>query len=536
MFVKHVKSNIKRGVDVTLGQYTVLVGHNGAGKSSVIQALQLAADGAVRDAEGRDELRTLGAIARFFPVDLKEVYATAALSDDTTHLHWEAKRTKTGLKVVETRRPATVVFPVQKIQDLLASDEKKVRAWLSQNVLGRLTKEVVTSVLAPDEAKHVSRLITQKALDLDWSVISAAAKSEATSLRRDATVKEKTIDQISEGAPTPLSEAERDAVKKQLDDLNDKIAASRGKSQAEKDKLGAEVERIAQRYDVLEAEIAQADTSGGLSAAEVGQLRQMSALIETHIRSFGSKTCEVCGSDATDGRIVARRGEILSLLDVHKRAATVLARQDELAQILEKLQALVPSWEHFEVVDARPLEQQRDAAVSKLAAAQNAEQTWASIRAVKAEVGTLRAQANSLTAAAETLARVGQERLQASISAFEEAVSQFLPTGATLGADIDAGRLGFRRDGQIHTALSGGEWSSLLLALAAWETCNSTLPAGAVVVLTPEDRAWDPDTLADVMDALYGLGNGTYQVILMSTVPPSKHDPDEWTVERISSR
>ena len=44
MFVKHVKSNIKRGVDVTLGQYTVLVGHNGAGKSSVIQALQLALD------------------------------------------------------------------------------------------------------------------------------------------------------------------------------------------------------------------------------------------------------------------------------------------------------------------------------------------------------------------------------------------------------------------------------------------------------------------------------------------------------------
>ena len=536
MFVKQVKSNLKRGVDVTLGQHTVLVGHNGAGKSSVIQALQLAADGAVRDAEGRDELRTLAAIARFFPADAKDVYATVTLSDDTTHMHWEAKRTKTGLKVGETRRPALVVFPVQKVQDLLASDEKKVRAWLSQNVLGRLTKEVVLGVLSPEEGKQVGRLITQKALELDWNVISAAAKSEATALRRDATVKEKTLDQLSEGAPTPLSEQERDAIKQQLGDLNDQIAAGRDKTQANKDKLEAEVNGLALRYDTLEMEVAQSDTSGGLSPAGVGQLRQMAALIDTHVRTFGSKLCEVCGSDAADGRIVARRGEIAGLLDVHKRATMVLARQDEMAQILEKLQELVPRKEAFTVVDTKALEQQRDAAFSKLAAAQNADQTWATIRAVKAEVGVLRAQANSLVAAAETLARVGQERLQSRISAFEDAVSQFLPQGSNLGVDIDAGRLGFHRGGQIHTALSGGEWSSLLLALAAWETCNNKPPAGAVVVLTPEDRAWDPDTLSAVMDALYSLGDDAYQVILMSTVAPSSYDPDEWTVVPINAR
>lgn len=536
MFVKQVKSNLKRGVDVTLGRYTVLVGHNGAGKSSVIQALQLAADGAVRDAEGREELRTLAALARFFPTDAKEVYATVTLSDDTTHMHWEAKRTKTGLKVGEVRRPAVVVFPVQKVQDLLASDEKKVRAWLSQNVLGRLTKDNVISVLSPEEGKHVSRLITQKGLDLDWNVIAAAAKSEATALRRDATTKEKTIDQLSEGAATPLSEQEREAIKKQLAGLNNEIAAARGKTQADKDRLGVEVQNLAQRYDVLDAEVAQADTSEGLSHSAVSQLRQLSGLIETHVRTFGSKVCEVCGTDAADGRILTRRSEIAGLLDVHKRAVAVLSRQDEMTQLLQKLEVAVPQWRSFEVVDVAPLERRRDELLNSLAAANSAERTWASIRECKAEVGTLRAQANSLTAAAETLARVGQERLEKSIRAFEQAVSQFLPNGEDLGVDIDAGRLGFRRDGQVHTALSGGEWSSLLLALAAWETTHNKPPAGAVVVLTPEDRAWDPDTLAAVMNALYGVGDAHYQVILMSTVPPSRHNPDEWTVVEVSAR
>lgn len=536
MFVKQVKSNLKRGVDVTLGQYTVLVGHNGAGKSSVIQALQLAADGAVRDAEGREELRTLGAIARFFPADTKDVYATVTLSDDSTHLHWEAKRTRSGLKVGETRRPALVVFPVQKVQDLLASDEKKVRAWLSRNVLGSLTKEIVLSVLSPEEGKHVGRLITQKALDLDWNVISAAAKSEATALRRDATVKEKTVDQLSDGAPTPLSDTEREALKTHLAALNDRISEARDKTQAHKDKLDAEVQTLAARYDAIEAEVEQLNANNGLSLAVVGQLRQMSSLIESHIRAFGSKVCEVCGEDASDGRIVTRRNEVLAMLDVHKRATTALLRRDEMQQIADTLRDLVPKWQSFEVVDTKGLERQRDEAISRLAAAQNAEQTWGSIRAAKAEVGALRSQANSLTAAAETLARVGQERLEKSISAFEESVSQFLPRGFDLGVDVEAGRLGFRRNGQIHTALSGGEWSSLLLALAAWETTNNKPPAGSVIVLTPEDRAWDPNTLSSVMNALHGFGDAQYQVILMSTVAPSQYDPDEWTVVEIGAQ
>jgi energy-coupling factor transporter ATP-binding protein EcfA2 len=190
MYIQTVQSNLKMGVHVTLGRFTLLLGRNGAGKSSVVQAIQLAADGLVRDGEGRDELKTAAALARFFPAAEKNVYATATLDDGLTALHWEAKRSKSGsIKVATPGRPVTVVFPVQEVQAVLASDDKKVRAWLSKNVLPAVTQKLVESTLPADQAALIVRLVKQKNLEWDWSVISAAAKAEATLLRRDATVR-----------------------------------------------------------------------------------------------------------------------------------------------------------------------------------------------------------------------------------------------------------------------------------------------------------------------------------------------------------
>jgi hypothetical protein len=84
--------------------------------------------------------------------------------------------------------------------------------------------------------------------------------------------------------------------------------------------------------------------------------------------------------------------------------------------------------------------------------------------------------------------------------------------------------MGFRRGKTLHTALSGAEWARLTLALGC-----ATFKADATVlaIFTPEERAFDPETLAAVMNA---LSNAPGQVILQSPHSPSNTYRPEWRV------
>ena len=75
----------------------------------------------------------------------------------------------------------------------------------------------------------------------------------------------------------------------------------------------------------------------------------------------------------------------------------------------------------------------------------------------------------------------------------------------------------------IHTSLSGAEMARVLLAvLSAERDESSSTPS----ILEPDDRGWDPDTLASVMTA---LTDSPDQVILMSTVVPAR-TPEGWRI------
>jgi hypothetical protein len=90
-------------------------------------------------------------------------------------------------------------------------------------------------------------------------------------------------------------------------------------------------------------------------------------------------------------------------------------------------------------------------------------------------------------------------------------------------------RMGFRRDGQLHTALSGAEWARLTLALgcATYKDDEST-----VAIFTPEERAFDPVTLREVMVA---LSNAPGQVLLQSPSKPAGRIPKGWAVVEMGS-
>ena len=101
LYIKHVTSNIKKGVDVSLGERSLIYGPNGSGKSSVVQAIELATSGSVNDTEGRNSVKLKGAIARLFPQD-EEPYVKLTLSDGQ-EINWSLNQDNSGIATLQIK-------------------------------------------------------------------------------------------------------------------------------------------------------------------------------------------------------------------------------------------------------------------------------------------------------------------------------------------------------------------------------------------------------------------------------------------------
>jgi hypothetical protein len=113
---------------------------------------------------------------------------------------------------------------------------------------------------------------------------------------------------------------------------------------------------------------------------------------------------------------------------------------------------------------------------------------------------------------------------------FSSRVQKYLPKAWNFSIElVDGGRevfrMGLLRDGKLHAALSGAEWTSVVTAIAMAVT--DSLPEDYPAVLIPEDRAWDGKTLASVMR---GFSSFDGQVIMASTTRPSGKTPKGWTI------
>jgi hypothetical protein len=87
----------------------------------------------------------------------------------------------------------------------------------------------------------------------------------------------------------------------------------------------------------------------------------------------------------------------------------------------------------------------------------------------------------------------------------------------------------------LHGALSGAEWARVTAALALATCPESPVPA----VICPEERAFDPRTLAEVLEAfsvgVAGMGEEAPQIIVTSPVRPDPM-PTGWTVIDVGTK
>jgi ABC-type phosphate/phosphonate transport system ATPase subunit len=521
LFVKKVESTLKQGVYTTLGPRTVIYGPNGAGKSSVLQALELATCGQVSDVEGREQVKQSGALSRLFPPD-ESIFAEAELSDGTK-FRWSMERQKEdGFKRPEHDAPRRVTWPLQELKSVLTGDASTVQAWLEQKVIGDISESDLLHSLPPSTHDNVKKL-AKKLRKNDFMALAKEAKSTARSLRTDATKLENTVENMMANIPVPLMSDERAELDKKLANLSE--SAQKGVPAAQHQIWEEEVRLLTEALKDKQAQLAKVKlpTESDLKAAKT--IKTALTLLRTHAKELGLEACWTCGNSKPDFQ-----GHISRLTGLEDKVKTFALALDEQATLQSEVQAFdLKIIDRQEALISIPIQtdttSERDAIFRQIANDDAARKAWQNANAQRAEVDRMRIQADQLTNASKSLEKAGKDLLERRKAEFENAVNRFLPEGDKFSVDLDSARIGLLRNGQVHSALSGAEWSRVLLALAA-----SQADSKSICILAPEDRAWDPVTLRKVMEAL--SQSTDVQILLMSTIEPKPMEG--WTLVDVS--
>lgn len=517
IFVKKVESTLKQGVYATLGPRTVIYGPNGSGKSSVLQALELATCGQVSDVEGREQVKQSHALSRLFPSD-EAIFAEAELSDGTK-FRWSMERQKEdGFKRPEHDAPRRVIWPLQELKSTLVGDAATVQAWLEQKVIGEITESDLLHSLPPSTHEPVKKL-AKKLRKNDFLALAKEAKSTARSLRTDATKIENTVENMMATIPVPLMSEERVKLESKLASLSE--SSQKGVSAAQHQLWEEEIALLNGAMAGKLARLARIKlpSENDLKAAKT--VKTALGLVRTHAKELGFDVCWTCGNDKPDFQ-----GHITKLTGLENKVKTFALALDEQATLEAEVATLDQKIiDRQEALISIPIQvdttAERDAIFRQIANDDAARRSWDNANAQRAEVDRLRLQADALTNASKALEKAGKDLLDRKKSEFEKKVNQFLPEGDQFSVDLDSARIGLLRNDQVHSALSGAEWSRVLLALAA-----SQADGKSICILAPEDRAWDPVTLEKVMTALAKTDD--VQILLMSTIEPK---PTEgWTL------
>jgi hypothetical protein len=524
-YVEWVKSTLKRGCEIELGPKTVIVGPNAAGKTTIIQSIELATCGHVSDMEGRERVKQLAALGRLFPEDV-DISSECRLSDGSI-FSWTMDRKKDGFKEPSHRASGsnqTVKWPIQELKATLTGDAGTVAAWLEQQVMGELSVADFLKPLPPEVQDDVKKLL-KKIGKTDFMNLAKVAKDEARRLRAEATRSEKTIEQMMVGVAPALSEEDKTQFQVQLEALV--AAGGRGITQesfsASRSRLDVEVEEFIQ----LTAELQSLSPLGAEIGSVVQRLTTALRMCETHLGTFGQDSCWVCGQgarmeiEAQLTRLIEAKGVLQVHLDAKDRRDQLVIRCSALELNLQRLAETFRSAVVVEDVSGQIAEIR-----ARLASDEAAQKTWRNAAAVRLEMAQMRARADHLTTASKALAVAGKDLLEQKKRTFEDSVSSFLPAGERIGVDLASSRVGLIEKGQLHSALSGSEWSRVLLALASVGIGNEETPC----VLAPDDRAWDAETLGKAMKA---LAASPAQILIMSTVKPPQ--VEGWTVVNLGT-
>lgn len=517
-YVQEITASIKGSVNAKLGPKTLVIGKNGAGKSAVCNAIELALTGSASDIAGRAVLaKDSDLFALLAPPGEKEVSATARLSDKDT-ARWELAQNHRA-----ERSGPQAIFPLRDVRAAILGSAETARKFVLEQAGAALSWDDVLALVPSSlhgklegmtlDGAHTSTpgrlVLTLEAARGYARIANASVKAARESCR-----------QASQGLGPPPTDAE--------------IEASRGKNEVAEGqaaRISKLIDSLAEQATTLSEQIvdleAQANAVGpGMSPA----VQTVLAAIEVHV-SAGAKQCACCGQ-AVDASVFTSRGDALraklatsikaaELRDVAKKALEGARREKNAVLIeIDRHRGMLTDLEKVAAASAPdPTLVERRA-------------RWASIRKQEEQALQAERDATTWTQLADACADAMGKLLGGASAAFEQRVQAFLPKDDHFGLDLIDGerevfRVGLRRNGKLHSALSGAEWARVTAALAL--SCSSDAPASMPVIVIPEERAFDPDTLSSVLQAFTAADA---QVIITSPVEP-RTIPEGWTTVRV---
>jgi len=545
-YFKHVKSNVKGGVDVTLGEKTIIVGPNGSGKSAVQNSLELATRGFVTDLKGRDEVRKESDL--FDLGDGEELYAHATLDNDTMFL-WKTHRSGKSVKKAESLHPCAVAWPVSDIESMLKGNAETQRKWLMQ-VAGTVNRAGIHSYLNDtDLYDHMawpwSRLSEAEALT---KVLEASASS-ARKAKAQITAAEQAIESMSRGLGAEPSEADIAT----LQQVVENALAKQTVSPAAAARLSATIVQRAQDHAVTAVRYYRAQDEKLREAQEqrsqiqvpaTAKLIQSLSVTVRLAAELNMPGCVMCGNEASPdwNNLSAEYDQYLERFAEAQQLDTLIeVLTSQVSRAKGQAEERVASWERLQseydaqgpavvVEDNTAALQALREAQARLSEAQASVTNWRRVRDERELLKENKTHYRDMTNLKDDCRKAMEELVRQAVSTIEEAVQAHLPDSDAFSLRLDGKSIsmGFVRDDVLHTALSGAEWARLTMAVAA-ARLRLTGHDGPVVI-SPKERAWDPATLTSAMRA---LTDAPGQVLLLSPIKPKGRLPKGWTMVEV---
>lgn len=543
MFIRGVKGNVKKGCDVELGEKTLIVGPNGSGKSTIVNTVELALTGRAGDIAGRVDVAREVDVMSLAKDGAPMIEALVKFDNDNVAAYRTSGSTAKAKKATGDR-PAAIqhedVLPIRTLREALLGSPATARKFL----MGKIATTTLSDVEALIPAALSDRFKGCFPANVSVADGLVAAIEYAGKASRDASSEAKTQREaaklVSGGRGAPPSEAEvklavqtLKEAREHLGELEDLMNSAEAVREAEE-----ELAKVEKHAD--EAAIRLTNTRTALNAAKKpkGFAPIVNLLPQVIDESCLAGECLCCGGKPPSK---AMADEIRAALQDYEKsnsgyakleaevaaaegfakAALDMLEKSEKAVVKLKGSGVPPTEEDLSVAEADVI-----SAEQKVLDLKSARDAWNSVQ--KAESAALEADRSSLEwkALKESLENAMALTLEKSLAAFVAKVQANLPKTDTFDLKLRDGdrevvAFGLVREGFLNTALSGAEWARVMAAMA-----TACVDPDKYACLIPEERAFDPETLKDVMSA---LSDCPHQVILTSPVKP-KRVPAGWTV------
>ena len=558
-YVKRVTSNLKSPTgeewSVDLGQKTLILGGNTSRKSAILQAVELAVSGAADDIVGRYGVRDPSLLLTLAPGD--SLHSSASFSDESMdEATFSVERSGSRVKKPFHSTPfdASKVMPSRLVRLALAGGEKTARkAFLEWTANGVSDEDVLARIPSNLHAKYqdISGKLSQggtngstmNAVEKLLTTIEYAGKQQrdcSKQLKGAEAALESVGDELPvmpteedlANAENIVREAQRvfdEAVKRQNLPTNAEIEVQFNTANTAVESLREKLNKINGQYASLMDNARVAEIAG--------------RLFEWSVKN-DKTTCPACNSDHGFDHNKTLFDHWQNVW--HQEKAAVQQQADEfkhqfdeasavLSQRIAELNRIAPlrgngsdednGHEPVSFEEARQQLERCQKNVVKLSTDRN---RWNDLSRMQDTVRAMSLQIDTYKSLKAVCEKAVGELLAHQAPLFADLVTTYLPDGWVFGIDLKDGsrevfRMGLRRGDKSHSALSGAESIAVVSAIAMSSLDTDKSPR----VIIPADRAWDGNTLRNVMDSFADFPG---QVIIATTTKHARKKPRGWTV------